>query len=167
MTKAIPLTQGYEAIIDDKDYERVSKYGWRAEVKSNTVYATRTFINKTAELHDTRMKPYYSNMYMHRFILDVKKGKQVDHLDGNGLNNTRKNIRILSQSMNNAKRKSKGIFTGVKKRTSGRYRADIRRNGEAKCLGTFDTVEKAIEARKKAEIEWYGPSLRMETELDN
>ncbi len=150
MSRTISLTKGYEVIVDDEDFSRLNIFIWQAEIKSNTVYAKRTASDRT-------------NMYMHRYILDAKPGKFVDHLDGNGLNNTKNNIRVLSHSANCAKRKTKGIFSGVKKRASGRYRVQIARNGHTKDLGTYDTAEEAIEVRKIAEIEWHGVELRGET----
>src|SRR4051794_4203372 len=86
MTKTIPLTKGYEAIVDDEDYERVSQYKWCASVRKHTVYA------------QVSSKGVF--FLMHRLIMDAPKQLQVDHRDGNGLNNTKANLRLASQGQN-------------------------------------------------------------------
>lgn len=90
--REIKLSRGMVALVSDKDYSKVSKYKWYAN---------------PAHLGNGRHRPmekwYARNHkvgYMHRFIVDAPKGMVVDHLDGNGLNNTRGNLKITTQEAN-------------------------------------------------------------------
>ena len=73
----IPLTQGYHAIVDAADYERLSRYKWCLSRSGNRLYAQRRCRGKTIR--------------MHQFIMRPPKGKVVDHIDGNGLNKLLRN----------------------------------------------------------------------------
>lgn len=80
------------AFVDDEDFERVYEFGTWSETKvKNTSYAHNyTTLNK--------------NMAMHRLILNLYEYdhlKQIDHIDGNGLNNQKSNLRIVSGTLNN------------------------------------------------------------------
>jgi AP2 domain/HNH endonuclease len=100
-------------------------------------------------------------VYMHRHINPAcPRGKVVDHIDGNGLNNTRANLRICSRSenMGNAKAHEdrKGKYKGVCKVKSGKYEAQICKNGKRMKLGRFDTAEAAARAYDIAALELFG-----------
>lgn len=103
--KQINLTQGKIALVDDSDYAWLSLTPW---YYSGSGYAARDF---------TRNKEKIS-VYMHRLILNVADDKEVDHIDGNRLNNTRSNLRICSRAENalnirkrkNASSKYKGVY---------------------------------------------------------
>lgn len=71
--KTIQLTQGKIAIIDAEDFEKINKHMWRASRSENSWRATTVIKRKT--------------IFMHREILNASVGIQVDHIDGNGLNN--------------------------------------------------------------------------------
>ena len=86
MAKKIPLTKGKFAIVDNEDYERVSQHKWHFSGR----YAVRK-VNGVNEM-------------MHRIINNAPAGQYTDHIDGNGLNNVRKNLRNCSQSQNIANR---------------------------------------------------------------
>lgn len=80
--KTIKLTKGYEAIVDDEDYESLAAVKWRAFESKGTVYACRA--------HST---------LMHR-VLVPHAGETVDHINGNGLDNRRANLRAATFSEN-------------------------------------------------------------------
>jgi len=69
----VPLTQGYYAMVDPEDFERVSRYKWCLSRTGNQFYAYRKHRRKS--------------LRMHQFLMDPPKGMVVDHIDGNGLNN--------------------------------------------------------------------------------
>ena len=128
--KTIQLTQGFVALIDDADYERVSAHKWCANRNRHTVYAYRKDNRRT--------------VYLHRFICGVTDRKvKVDHEDHNGLNCQRYNLRACSNGQNsmNQKKRSDGLsskFKGVCRRKQyGKFQADIRLNGKSKFLGMF------------------------------
>ncbi len=106
--KKIKLTNGKYALVDDKDFEYLSQWKWKALDNEHTWYAYRqgkeNGINK--------------RIYMHRVITNCPKGLVVDHIKHNGLDNQRKNIRICSVSDNsrNKRHKNKSGYKGVRYR---------------------------------------------------
>lgn len=136
--KLIPLTQGYSAMVDDEDFEWLMQWKWRASVKSNTVYAI------TGIKCDGRR----TSMLMHRAILRVTDSKiDVDHGDGNGLNNRRENIRPCTHAQNLANSGSRGgssKFKGVCwSKGNNRWSAAINIGGRIKHIGYFEKEEDA------------------------
>ncbi|KKM14674.1 hypothetical protein LCGC14_1703720, partial [marine sediment metagenome] len=97
--KRIPLTQGKFAIVDDDIFDYLSQWKWYAQKDRNTFYALRNVV----------VKGKAKTIRMHRQILNSKKGQQTDHLNGNGLDNRRCNLRICTrsqQAMNTKKRRN-------------------------------------------------------------
>lgn len=84
MVRRIPLTKGKTALVDDEDYEKLSKVRWFAFVRSGTSYAAR---------HNGRPV-----VYMHREIVGAEPGTEVDHINGDGLDNRRANLRRCTHS---------------------------------------------------------------------
>lgn len=81
----VPLTRGQVAIIDAEDAEIVLPYKWCAT--SDGSYAVSNFGNGCL-------------VYLHRFLLSAPPGFEVDHVDGNGLNNRRSNLRLATRGQN-------------------------------------------------------------------
>ena len=97
---------------------------------------------------------------MHRLSLDVTPGRFVDHINGDGLDNRRSNLRIATVSQNNSNvgmtRQRTGL-RGVYQRRSGRWGSQISQNGRLIYLGTFDTAVEAALAYDNAVREMKGP----------
>lgn len=94
------------AFVDDEDYDRLIKYPWKIENNGNTQYAF--FFRKL------RHGRKGIRVYMHRFILGIAaKGKVVDHIDGNGMNNRKCNLRAVTQQENSMNRHPKGTVQTV------------------------------------------------------
>src|SRR5258708_6156443 len=91
--KEIQLTQGKVCLIDNEDFERISKYRWQY----NGNYASRKIENTT--------------LYMHSFMINVPKGKYTEHINGNPLDNRRKNLRICSKAENMKNQKLSKLST--------------------------------------------------------
>jgi hypothetical protein len=150
--KEIPLTGGYTAIVDDEDFERVSQFKWFAEDHRHTMYAKRNV---------RREDGGWTSERLHRFILGPPDGIAVDHIDRNGLNNRRENLRIATASENQHNR-GKAVnntsgYIGVSwHKKSGKWQAMIKVNGGAKHLGLFACPVAAAKARDKAAIELHG-----------
>ena len=153
MTKEIPLSKGYLALVDDEDYERIVALGpWHARVGHRTVYAGHTIMlpeRKTFAL------------LMHRAILnlDPDDPRDVDHDDHNGLNNQKLNLCALSRAENlknmQVRRDSTSGILGVTWVTAkGMWQANIRSNGKSKYLGDYATVEEAAGARAAAALKY-------------
>lgn len=109
--KEIILTKGNIAFIDDEDFQSLSKWSWYTH---NTYAARGTFINYTNKLH-----------FMHRQILGLNDPNLfIDHIDGNGLNNQKYNLRVCTHSQNmmnrkknqNASSRFKGVYWNSEKR---------------------------------------------------
>lgn len=125
------------ALVDDEDYEELSKFKWYIDSGGHTHYGTRS-LPKTEKDH--------SAILMHREILGLKKGEVCDHIDGNGLNNQRNNLRKATISQNCANRISYGSskHLGVSwHKISKRWRAQIQKNGIVFHLGSFESEEEA------------------------
>jgi len=94
----------------------------------------------------------YEQIYFHQYIAKPRKGYQVDHINGNKLDNRRKNLRIcLNGSNNRNKKKYSGEYKGVHRdKRTGRWVAQITKNYRAKHLGTFSSAEEAAIAYNKS-----------------
>lgn len=153
--REIQLTRGFVALVDDEDFEALVQFKWRAFAGPGvrTHYATRMVRSDSGARTDVRM---------HRVIMAAPTGLEVDHIDGNGLNNQRSNLRIVtrSQNMQNQTRKGRGCssrFKGVSWDTErGAWRAFIRINGKKTALGVFRDEEKARDAYAAAAIRHFG-----------
>lgn len=142
--------------VDYEDYPRVSKYKWHVYGRKsrNIFYVGRHIKNKKGKRTTEKM---------HRCILGLKDPKiQIDHSDHDGLNNQKSNLRICSNSQNQANRKKK-----QKNNTSGhtgvywhkrdkKWRAYIKKDNKIIQLGYFDLKILAIAAYRKASIELFG-----------
>lgn len=148
--KEIPLTKGLVTIIDDEDFERVNKYKWHLLLRNTrrTSYATRS-----SEVGGTK-----KTVYLHRFILNASNGLQVDHINGNGLDNRKSNLRLVTHSenlRNSYKHRSGlplGVFRANKKVTPNtvKYYAQIGPATSKRYLGVYDTIEEASRAVQNA-----------------
>lgn len=108
---------------------------------------------------------------MHRIVYEriagrsLNKDEYVDHIDNNGLNNTRENLRLATnaQNLRNRKRHSnnKTGYKGVVAQ-DGKYRAKITVDGKRISLGMYDTPEEAHEAYKAAAVKYHGDYARFE-----
>lgn len=137
MTKEIPLTQGKVALVDDEDYPTVIKYRWCAVKDTHTFYALRNILAPTGKRHNIRM---------HRMILNLPEGVISDHINGNGLDNRRKNLQIVTNRQNcqNKHTKKSSRYPGVSWNKSHRkWVANIRVGCKIHYLGDFDQETKA------------------------
>lgn len=138
--KKITLNTGDFALVDDCDFELISKYKWYLFKNKKVNYAISKANGKT--------------LYMHRLVLKAIKGQIVDHIDCDGLNNTRSNLRICNenQSMHNT-RVRKNNKTGVKGvcfvERDKKFHAQIMVNRKLINLGYFSNVEDAANARSE------------------
>ncbi len=88
----IPLNAGLFATVDARDFKKLSKHRWVVKHRGKQVYAVTRETGKIP-------------MYMHRVIMRAPKGMVVDHIDGNGLNNCRCNLRLCTPQENAANKK--------------------------------------------------------------
>ena len=149
----VPLTRGYEAIIDAADVPAIRKYNWTAMPDKRTVYAWRK---------SEREPPGHSQtIYLHRVIAKAPRGVHVDHADRDGLNNRRSNLRLCSNYENQHNtRKRKNNTSGFKgvywDKDAKKWRSCILAYGKRHHLGRFNTPEEAHAAYCKASAELHG-----------
>lgn len=150
--KQIPLTQGKFAIVDDEDYEELSKYKWCAiySPKTKSFYASRR------ALVNGKKKP----IAMHRQILDFPD-KLVDHINKDTLDNRKNNLRICSYSQNNMnKRVQSNNKLGLKNiifvETANKFRVQIYVKRKMVYSAYFDTLKEAIIYRDEALKKYHG-----------
>lgn len=151
-TREVPLTRGYVALVSVEDYERVIPFKWnvRIDPKKRTQYAQRNV---------KRPDGTYTTEKMHRFILNAPKGVEVDHVNNNGLDNTRGNLRLANHAEN---QQNKGLFrnntSGYKgvawHKATGKWQARISIDGKNKHLGLFEDAISAALCYDKAAKEY-------------
>lgn len=149
--KVIKLTKGRCAIIDDADLALVSSRKWSFGNETGG-YARRNDSGKT--------------VFMHKVIMGVPNGVEVDHMDGDKLNNRRSNMRVATHQQNsfNTKLRSNSS-TGIKGvswyKRDKKWRAYIVLNGKQIHLGYHDTAQAAKDAYAKAAKEIHGEFARL------
>jgi hypothetical protein len=148
--KRIKLRYGKYAIVDEELYEDLRKFVWYAKRHPTTGkwYAVRYENGK--------------NVPMHRQILRAPRRKQVDHINGNGLDNRKSNLRLVTSAENARNRdKHKNNTTGYKgvSRQKGRrkFRAQIQVHHKAIYLGWFDDPREAARVYDQAVRKYHGP----------
>lgn len=156
VTVAIPLHSrkypGLFAIVDEEDYALIAPYEWCPARSFNTFY-----VHGTRKTESGKRKL----LMMHRLIMGEPDGVDIDHEDRNGLNNSRANLRLCTNSQNQAnKRRQKnntsgfvGVVYGKKNR---RWKATVSWNGAKYDCGSFATAEEAALARDAKAVELQG-----------
>ena len=121
------------ALIDLDDVEKCRPYKWHLRKGGcRALYAI-------ASLPDNQ------KIHLHRLIMNYNGQLEIDHINMNGLDNRKENLRIVDHKTNAANNRS----TGVKQVPSGRYQASVCRNYKTIYIGTFNTFEEAALARKR------------------
>jgi len=154
---SIPLTKGYEAEVDAGDILSLGGFSWRALIKTRTdgtiraVYAARK----------ARAGEPGTVILMHRSIIGAPDDLQVDHLDGNGLNNRRSNLRLATPEQNQWNRRRpvtnksgvKGVYWNKARRL---WHARITVDGRRHHLGEFPNIDDAAAAYAAASGRLHG-----------
>jgi len=148
----IPLTQGRFALIDDGDFEKVSRYKWYFD-KIGYAGANLPMI-----------KGKRGTIRMHRLLMDFPKRSEIDHVNGNGLDNRKSNLRLCThaQNIHNSKKRkdnTSGYF-GVK-RNGNNWCATIWLNMKGISLGTYKTKREAALAYNKGALKYHGEFAKL------
>ncbi len=145
--RRIPLTRGKFALVDAEDYYRLIRQKWNAVIGNNTFYAAGTQSGKTIK--------------MHRFIMDAPEDLFVDHIDHNGLNNAKGNLRLCTFAQNARNTQpTKGTSSRYKgvcwKKNAKKWVANVQPNNKRYFLGYFKTEIDAAKAYDKKAAEIFG-----------
>ena len=152
--KELKLTGGEVALVDSTDYDWLDQWNWTVLKTANTSYAVR----QTSDSSGARR-----TVMMHRVILETPKGMEADHINGNGLDNRRENIRTCTHAQNMCNR----VHRATEKCTSkykgaqwyagkGKWRVSIRFRGKRTHVGYFNSEIEAAEAYDKKAKELHG-----------
>ncbi len=144
----IKTKKGEEILVDDSDYEWLSKFTWYID---SIGYARRHL----------RVDGKYTKIRMHQEIMNTPSRHDTDHTNGNRLDNRRCNLRVCTRSENssnrgansNNKTRLKGVSKNVDCET---FRAEITVNKQKIYLGSFCTPEEAQQAYIAASLEYHG-----------
>jgi hypothetical protein len=146
----------YFAIVSNADFVRVNCFAWSALIKKDTVYAQRSVWHKDGSR---------TVVMLHRFIIGAKPAQQVDHKDGNGLHNWRRNLRkaTAAQNQHNQGRRTDNVsgYKGVwwePRRCCWITQIQVRKR--RMYIGSFSTALKAARAYDAAAHKYFGKFAR-------
>lgn len=155
MSKLILLTKGKCAVVDDEDYENLSSFRWHY---AGAGYAARRRLKAEGG--------YDKILYMHRVILGQPDGLDVDHINGNKLDNRRENLRAVTHQQNmlnwnGRSGSSTSKYRGVSwDKCRNLWKAQIQVKGVNAFIGRFTTEDEAALAYNEQAIKHFGAFAR-------
>jgi HNH endonuclease len=137
MTKQIQLSNGEFTLVDDEDFVVYNQYKYHKSVRG---YAYRWI-------------DYPKAIFLHREIINCPPDLEVDHINHDGLDNRKCNLRVVTSSMNKHNRwePARGYYFETARK---KWYACINVEGKKIFLGRFDTEEEAATARREAEVKY-------------
>lgn len=148
--KTIARTKDKRAIADDEDYKYLSMLRWRTFVDGNTFYAMTT-----------GPRPDRWSTSMHRIIMGANDGQIIDHMNGNGLDNRKSNLRFCTFSENSYNKKIKKKYRGVCLKRGKRWYSSITCQWKTHHLGVHETERDAAMAYDVAAKKLFGEFARL------
>lgn len=146
-TLRIPLSRGKVTLIDADDFDKVKDFQWHVQNRPRP-YAKMTSRDK-------------KQVYLHRVITGAKAGQIVDHINGDRLDNRKRNLRLVTPAQNNwNQRKHKNNTSGFSgvflQRKTNKFEAAIKHRTHSRHLGTFDNPYEAAVSYDMAKAEIAG-----------
>lgn len=157
--KELKLTKEKVAIVDDDVYDDLIKYKWSALCDGCNWYAYMTIGSKKNQ----------KRLMLHRIIMLLTNPKVFcDHIDGNGLNNQRSNLRICTSALNSRNRRMKKTntigFKGVSyKAKHKKFQASINIDGKFIFGGHFDSAVDAAKKYNDLALQYHGEFAKLNT----
>jgi hypothetical protein len=151
--RRIRLTQGKFAIVDPEDYARLAKYKWFLAKSPTSSYAARW---QRPKAKNPRKK-----IWMHRQLIDIPQHMVCDHINRNGLDNRKANLRAASVSQNlcnrpKTKTKTRSKYKGLEwDKTQRKWKVRIQLKGQRTYLGSFASETDAAKAYDKKATELF------------
>ena len=145
--KLIRLSQDKFAKVDDEDFDKINQYKW-------------CFI----ESHGASWRRKGKGILMHRFIINAPKYLEVDHKNGDRLDNQKNNLRICTHADNMRNRKiNKSTMSGYKgvRNNHGRWQACITFNHKFIHLGNFTDKKVAAQKYNETAKQYFGEFARL------
>jgi len=143
--KELRAGPGQVTLVDDEDCEWLSQWAWSRTYYKNkhTQYAYKILPRENGK--------YVGCVYMHRLIMDAQPGQQVDHINGDGMDNRRANLRLCDQSQNNLNSRkranSSSRFKGVTwRKDTQKWQAQGWWHGKRHSLGSYTSEKDAADA---------------------
>lgn len=150
--RRIRTSSGKYALVDNEDYDWLSQYSWNSYQDGKNLKTWRAVTTK-------RSGGIQKTLYMSRMIMKPPKGKVVDHINHNGLDNRKSNLRVCTQTVNCINRRpTKCKYLGVSfKKSKNKWVAQIAGfNGGSRHIGVFNTQREAALAFNKEAIRVRG-----------
>jgi len=152
VVKTIFITRGLVTVVDDADFDMLNAFSWMATPASNK---KKHYVSRSIWVGGSN-----KTVYMHRVLLNAPRGLEVDHIDGDSLNNQRANLRLCTKGQNAVNRRSyspasgyRGVYGNTPRDT---FKAEVTTNGERQRLGTFADPVEAAKAYDKAAMAAFG-----------
>ncbi len=153
----IPLTKGHFVLVDEEDYPVYSQFNWSASVLPRTVYA---YLRRN---HEGKSRI----LFLHRVITGAPHGMQVDHINGNGLDCRRSNLRVCTVRANHQNIRKTVVSTssqykGVSwDKCRSKWLAKVKAGGRYFNVGRFDDEEDAARAYDTKARDLFGEFARL------
>jgi len=159
----VPLTQGYEAIIDAADVPLVDGVNWFSIISRHRDGTHRTVYGGRNEWLGGGKQAFF---YLHRVVAGTPTGFDTDHINGDGLDNRRSNLRIATKSENNCnQRLSKSSASGVKgvswDKDRAKWAAHIKIGGKMCHLGRYASLQDAADRVASERRKLHGTYARI------
>lgn len=144
--KPLTTVEAIKYLIGQDDFDLIRPHKWR--------------LTQDGYLLTSHPENRQTGIYMHRLIMNAPKEMQVDHINGNKLDNRRRNLRVCTKHQNlyNAdacKNRRRGKWKGYSQRENGKFAARIKANHRLIYLGEFNTEENAAQAYNFAACEYH------------
>lgn len=148
------IGMGFFAMVDLSDLEKLAAYRWVHFKSGKTRYVVANHV-----VDGKRVL-----LSMHRLLMsnEITKSRPfVDHINGNGLDNRRVNLRAVSHQENSFNYKSSRLYKGVVLLKSGRYNARIKHNRKQRSLGCYSTPEEAAKRYDEEAKKLFGEFAKL------